>query len=288
MKQTIPVLDLLDFQSEQSRPDFIKQVGDSLKDIGFFALKNHGIDKALIQKSYKLSHQFFSLSEIEKQKSENLLIMGQRGYTSYGRESAKDSGVADMKEYYHIGRDSVLPNIWPTAVDSFQSTFEELYRQLETCSTTILQAGSLYLEEKENYLPDMVKEGNNVLRLLHYPPVPQDRNPSALRAAAHEDINLITLLCESTDEGLELLQKDGTWLPIHALEGQIIIDAGDMLQELTGGLFKSTTHRVVNPNNNRSQRFSMPYFVHPRSEVVLSDRYTAGQFLNERLREMGL
>ena len=148
----------------------------------------------------------------------------------------------------------------------------------------------------------MAKDGNTILRVINYPEVPADKNPASIRAAAHEDINFITLLCEATAGGLELLQRDGTWLPIHALQGQIIVDTGDMLQNLSNGILKSTTHRVVNPDNSRERRFSMPYFVHPRSEVDLSPlprcvekvgakkypNITSGEYLNQRLKEIGL
>ena len=181
--------------------------------------------------------------------------------------------------------------------------FLELYRQLELCSKSLLEACALFLGEPEKLLANMTEDGDTILRVIHYPPLSEEREPKSIRAAAHEDINLITLLCESTAEGLELLQRDGVWRPIHALEGQIIVDCGDMLQNLTNGLLKSTTHRVVNPDNDRARRFSMPFFVHPRAEVDLSplpsciaktesndtfQNITAREFLLQRLREIGL
>ncbi len=178
----------------------------------------------------------------------------------------------------------------------------QLYAQLEACAVELLQACALYLGEPENLLSEMVRDGDTILRIIRYPPIPVDAHPASLRSAPHEDINLITLLCEATADGLELLQRDGTWRSVQALPGQIIVDSGDMLQQFTNGLLKSTSHRVTNPSNHRSQRFSMPFFVHPRAEVDLSPlprcvaktgeqpfpRITAGAYLQQRLEEIGL
>lgn len=314
MTQNIPVLDLEDFLSGESRKEekFVQDMGEALRQIGFFALKNHGVDYRLIEKSYQTAEALFSLSEKEKKNYEVLELKGQRGFTSFGREHAKNNPAPDLKEFWHVGRDlprshplwSDYPqNIWPTEIPEFKEIMQELFRQLDACSTRLLQACSLYIGENRNLIPDMAHEGNTVLRVIHYPEVPESRNPASVRAAAHEDINFITLLCEATSGGLELLQRDGSWLPIHALKGQIIVDSGDMIQNLTNGLLKSTTHRVVNPNNSREKRFSMPFFVHPRSEVSLAPLaksvertggkkvfpdITAGEYLDQRLRELGL
>jgi isopenicillin N synthase-like dioxygenase len=174
---------------------------------------------------------------------------------------------------------------------------------LDACAEQLLTAVSLFLGEPESLLAEMAANGETILRIIHYPPPPADAPPQSMRAAPHEDINLITLLCEATSPGLELLQRDGSWLPIQPLPGQIIVDAGDMLQHLTNGLLKSTTHRVTNPDNDRERRFSMPFFVHPRPEVDLTPldscvarsggqrRFpplTAGDYLAIRLQEIGL
>ena len=217
-----------------------------------------------------------------------------------------------MKEFWHVGREAFTrdidrtnypENIWPADWQEFKAAFNGLYKALDNCSLDLLKACSLYINEKEEYFPSMVEDGNSILRVIHYPPVAEDANPASVRAAAHEDINFITLLCEATDSGLELQNRDGSWRAIDTGPGQIIVDSGDMLQNLTNGFFKSTTHRVVNPNNSRSRRFSMPFFVHPRSEVDLSPcvacvektggekKYpdmTAGQYLSQRLKELGL
>lgn len=286
--QTIPVINMKDLYDPLTRSRTIQSIGDALVNVGFFAIVNHNVSLELIQKAYSVAEDFFDLTDEQKKQYEDLALRGQRGFTSFGREHAKDSHHPDLKEFWHVGRESVIPNKWPQEIEGFKPTFEELYNQLEHCSNELLKACSIYLGLDEQALPSMTREGNNILRVIHYPPIPETAHPASLRAAPHEDINFITLLPAATDAGLELLQKDGTWLPVHSLEGQIIVDSGDMIQELTKGDFKSTTHRVVNPNNSRSRRFSMPYFVHPRSEVQLSERLSAGEYLAQRLRELGL
>lgn len=312
--QSIPVLDLNSFLrgNAREREAFVQESGDALRDIGFFALSGHGVDERVIQKAYDLARNFFDLNENTKNKYEDLRLKGQRGFTSFGREHAKDHKAPDLKEFYHVGRE--LPaglklneefpnNIWPAEVPEFKDVMIELFRQLDACSTKLLDACSLYLGEHEDFLSSMAKNGNTVLRVINYPEVPADRDPASIRAAAHEDINFITLLCEATAGGLELKQRDGSWLPISALKGQIVVDSGDMIQNLTNGVLKSTTHRVVNPGNSRERRFSMPFFVHPRSEISLNPLpsciarqggkklypdITAGQYLHQRLQEIGL
>lgn len=312
--QTIPVVSLRDFQEggTRSRSQFVDTVGDALVDVGFFALTDHGIDAALIARAYDQAKAFFALPVDVRLQYEDLGVAGQRGYTGFGREHAKDSPAPDLKEFFHVGREldadprsHALPyrNIWPQELTEFRAVMYALFQRLDGCAAQLLEACSLYLGEAPTFLPEAATYGDSILRVIHYPPVPAERNPASLRAAAHEDINLITLLCEATAGGLELLERDGSWRPIQALGGQIIVDAGDMLQCLTNGVFRSTTHRVVNPGNSREQRFSMPFFVHPRPEVDLTPRprcvaqtggvarfpqQTAEQYLSQRLREIGL
>ena len=312
--QTIQVVSLKDFTlgGKQSRDNFVQTLGDALVDIGFFALADHGIDEGLIRKAYGLAQEFFALPDTQKLAYEDPALCGQRGYTSFGREHAKDSKAPDLKEFWHVGREldadprsHALPyrNLWPSELREFRSVMNQLFGQLDACAAQLLTACSLYMDETPAYLPETAAYGDSILRIIHYPPVPETRNPNAIRAAAHEDINLITLLCEATAGGLELLQRDGSWRPIKALNGQLVVDSGDMLQHLSNGLFKSTTHRVTNPDNSRERRFSMPFFVHPRPEVDLTPRArciaetggkalypnrTAGMYLAERLREIGL
>lgn len=308
--QSIPTLDLTDFERDPSA--FAAQVGGALHDLGFFALENHGVDQSLIRAAYDAVEQFFLLPEEQKRAYEDPELKGQRGFTHFGREHAKDHPTPDLKEFWHAGRElapdhplfsSYPGNIWPSEVPEFRRALTELYQQLDACAAKLLEAVALYLEEPRDRIREMARDGNTILRVIHYPPVPDEAPPAALRAAAHEDINLITLLCEATAGGLELLTREGTWLPVQALPGQIIVDSGDMIQNLTNGLLRSTTHRVTNPDNHRERRFSMPFFVHPRTEVDLTPlpgcvertggvrrfpAITAGDYLLQRLREIGL
>lgn len=310
-QQTIPVVSLASYLrgTEADRDAFVQTVGSALEDIGFFALTDHGVDSGLIQRAYAEAEAFFLLPDETKRRYEDLALKGQRGFTSFGREHAKGAKASDLKEFWHVGRgDDRAPgspaNLWPDdVVPNYRPVMSELFRQLDACAMALLEACGRYIGESPELLPSMAAGGDTILRVIHYPPVAEDADPASIRAAAHEDINFITLLCESTDDGLELLQRDGSWLPIHALDGQIIVDSGDMLQQLTNGLLRSTTHRVANPDNQRSRRFSMPCFVHPRADVDLSPlprcvartggtpmypHITAGEYLLQRLREIGL
>jgi isopenicillin N synthase-like dioxygenase len=312
LAQTIPVLDLQDFYGTSSdRQTFVQQLGSALEEIGFFAVVNHGVDAALIKQAYQVAAKVFDLPEAIKRQYEYPELHGQRGFTRFGREHAKHHPVPDLKEFWHVGRelapghplaDQRLANVQIAEVPEFHPVTQQLYTQLEICAIALLRACALYLDEPEILLSDMVQDGDTILRIIHYPAVPAEAHPASLRAAPHEDINLITLLCEATDDGLELLQRDGTWLPVRAVPGQIIVDSGDMLQQLTNGLLKSTTHRVVNPRDDRRRRFSMPFFVHPRPEVDLTPlpqcvqrtgklpfpSITAAAYLQQRLQEIGL
>jgi isopenicillin N synthase-like dioxygenase len=313
-EQSIPVVSLKNFThgNANERDRFVSTVGDALTDLGFFSVEDHGVDMRLIDKAYAIAHEFYELPNEKKKRYENLAIKGQRGYTSFGREHAKGSNASDLKEFWHVGREltaghelnKVYPeNIWPVEIPEFKTVFLELYRQIEACAMTLLEACALYVGESTDRFTSIATNGNSILRVIHYPPIAPDVNPASIRAGAHEDINLITLLCEATTGGLELLQRDGQWRKIHALKGQIVCDTGDMIQNITNGILRSTTHRVVNPDNSRERRFSMPFFVHPRSEASLNPlescvkrqggkkQYrdiTAGDYLMERLREIGL
>lgn len=311
-RQTIPVASLADFQAGGERQQrFVKIIGDALVDIGFFALTDHGIDMGLIDKAYTVAQDFFMQPESFKQAFEDTQIRGQRGYISFGREHAKGSKAPDLKEFWHVGQEltpghplekAYPANVWPPT-PGFKDAFSGLFLQLEVCAQQLLEACALHIKEPQDRFSGIAKDGNTILRIIHYPPIAPDVNPQSIRAAAHEDINLITLLCEATAGGLELLERNGTWRQIHALKGQIVVDAGDMLQNITNGYFKSTTHRVVNPDNSRERRFSMPFFVHPRSAASLAPLpscvkltggavnyppITAGAYLDQRLREIGL
>jgi len=313
MLETIPSVDLQKFKSTdpQDKAHFVRTLGSALSEIGFFVVKNHGIDLSLIDSAYQIAQTFFELPVHTKKQYEMPGLAGQRGYTSFGKEHAKNHQAPDLKEFWHVGRE-LMPthslyqtypkNIWPQEISAFKEVMLTIYQQLDTCAQSLLQACALYIGEPSNRFSDMAQDGNTILRVIHYPPIPPEAHPQSIRSAPHEDINLITLLCEATAGGLELQKRDGSWFPVKALYGDIIADAGDMLQNVTNGVYKSTTHRVVNPNNSKERRFSMPFFVHPRSEVSLNPldscikrmgekKYpdiTAGQYLAQRLQEIGL
>lgn len=310
--QTIPVLDLRDFVSGNPKQEkkFVQELGNALHEIGFFALINHGVEQRIIEAAYGAAEAFFALPNETKVQYAIAKLKGQRGFTQFGKEHAKNSTAADLKEFWHLGREaptehpvSYPDNIWPREVPQFQPVMATLFAELEACAEHLMAACAQYLQQPEGFFTTQVKEGQTILRVIHYPPISADATPASQRSAPHEDINLITLLCEATTPGLELLKPDGAWLPIEPVPGQIVVDTGDMLQALSNGLLKSTTHRVVNPNSSRDRRFSMPFFVHPRPDFDLTplpncvkqtggDRLfpaeTAAAALDKRLREIGL
>ena len=314
MVRTIPVIDFQNFQSnnEIKRQEFIDKVGDSLKDIGFFALENHGIPAKLIEQSYAQGDEFFSLDEKTKRSYLQPEISHQRGYTAFGVEHAKDNPAPDLKEFWQTGRShqhddnskTYPQNVWPDdTVPEFHSVIDDLYTRMESLSQDLLSACSIYLGKDSKWLGEMTTDGNTIMRIIHYPPLGDDVAPGAVRSAAHEDINFITLLVTATADGLEVMDHDGSWIKVEGDARYIIVDSGDMIQNLTNGLFKSTTHRVVNPSSKSKRRFSMPMFVHPRNQIDLTPRpefiemtggeskfetITAGDYLHQRLVEIGL
>ena len=311
--RNIAVLKLSDFlrNGNASRQKFVKEMGESLKEFGFFAIGDHGVEQNLIEQNYAHMRQFFDLDDETKNKYEISGFMGQRGFTSFGKEHAKDSDQPDLKEFWHVGREVpdshdlhevYRPNIWIDEVPDYKDSALRLMDQLDQLAIHLLRALALYLGEEETYFDYLVVDGNSILRTIHYPEIPEDAHPAAIRAAAHEDINLITILCESTAPGLELLRHDGTWMQVHGQSGYLVVDSGDMLARITNEVIPATTHRVVNPDHSRTKRYSMPYFVHTRPDAILtclescksSDKpalypdITADDFLNQRLAEIGL
>ncbi len=313
-KIEIPVVQIQDFHAGgEARERFIKTVGDSLRDIGFFAVADHGIAPELLSSCYQNAEAFFDLSTEEKQLSRPEGASGQRGFTGLYVEHAKDSDAPDVKEFFQLGRVDVAddhpvhkaygPNVWPEAVPSFQGKLSALYEAQDALGKVLLQACALYLGEEQTLMSDMVAEGDTIVRVLFYPPLPEDAPDGAIRAAAHEDINLITLLPGATASGLELLGRDGEWLEVESNHEHIVVDSGDMLQNLSNGLFRSTTHRVVNPPDRTSKRYSMPCFIHPIRDADLTPlpgcvektgvevkfpSLSAGEYLRKRLAEIGL
>jgi isopenicillin N synthase-like dioxygenase len=294
-------------------PDvFAQKLGESFEEYGFAIIADHGIPDALIHDAEEKAKAFFALPDEVKRK---YLIEGgggQRGYTPFGIETAKGATAFDLKEFWHVGRDlppdhpfrNHMPdNVWPAEVASFKDTFQELYTAFENSGLKILRAIARFLKIDEDYFVDTVRDGNSVMRLLHYPPL-QGEPGSNVRAGAHEDINTITLLLGAEEAGLELLTKDGRWIPVSPRPGELVVNIGDMLQRLTNGVLRSTTHRVVNPPPERrgKSRYSMPFFLHFRSDFRIEALpgtvpsgeqpkeapITANDYLQERLREIKL
>lgn len=295
-----------------SDAEFASQFGGSFERFGFAMVCDHDIDMALIDRAWAKSAEFFALPEDVKRKYLLPGLGGARGYTAFGTEIAKGAKEVDLKEFWHVGRD--LPashplgaqqpnNIWPTEIDEFRSTFETLFAEFDRIGARLLSAIARYLGLADDYFVDTVRDGNSVMRLLHYPPVTGPAK--GIRAEAHEDINTITLLLGAEEAGLEILDKDGSWLPVAPPPGAMAVNVGDMLQRLTNHKLPSTTHRVRNPDAGRASvaRYSMPFFLHFRSDYLIEtlpecvdaehpDRYPepilADEYLQERLREIGL
>ncbi len=307
--QNIPVVDLGDWhEGGVARQRFITTVGESLADIGFFAVRNHRVPDALMSDAYAAARALFHLPAAVKARYHDPAKRGQRGYTGMGKEHARDASAADLKEFWQLGRPGWSHpqyggNVAVGEVPAFAPTFTDLYERLDALGQVLLQACAAYLDEPADRFAAMAQGSDTIVRVLYYPPVGKDVPPGAVRSAAHEDINLITLLSGATAEGLELLRRDGTWMPVHTGFDTIVVDAGDMLQNVTNGLYRSTTHRVVNPADAASERFSIPCFIHARLDVDLTPlpscvartgdapRYpsiTAGAYLEQRLREIGL
>lgn len=271
-RPTIPVVSYPDLLSTTAaRPQAIATLGQALEGLGFFILEPHPVSPEVVRRAYQVAAEVFDLPESAKARYQRPQQQGAGGFSSLGSEQAKGYTVPDLKEFWHINRHSLSASEapWPREVPSFRPVMTRLYQQLMACAEVLLEACAEYLGQPKDWLVSMAIGGNTVLRLAHYPAV-EIAPRGGLRAAPHEDINLITLLCEATAPGLEILTQAGQWLPVQTNPGQIVVDTGDMLQNLTNGLFKSTTHRVVNPRANNQPRLSMPFFVHPRPDVDLT------------------
>ena len=310
---SIPSVDLNDFAAgdPQKKAAFVQALGKAYEEVGFVAVKNHGVPDELIADLYKYVQQFFSLPLDQKRKFEIPELAGQRGYTSFGKEHAKGSDEPDLKEFFQYGqiprddfKDEAYPdNVQVAQVAGLNNTFDEAYRAFEKSGTALLRAIALYLGLDEFYFDKYVFNGNSILRAIHYPPITHEPK-SAIRAEQHEDINLITLLVGASADGLEILNNQGEWISVTSLPEQIVVNVGDMLQRFTNNRLRSTTHRVVNPKRElwHTSRFSIPFFLHPQSSMSLKclgsciddahplqyEDITAGEYLNERLIEIGL
>jgi isopenicillin N synthase-like dioxygenase len=305
--EAVPVLSLSGLSAE----DFAAQIGRSFRDYGFAMVKDHGMDADLIARGWALAKAFFALPEAAKRAYLVPGGGGQRGYTAFGTEIAKGASENDLKEFWHVGRElpagsplaeSMAPNVWPAEIEGFHETFTALYAAFDATGARILSRVALHLGLDPHWFDARIDEGNSILRLLHYPPV----SPEApgIRAGAHEDINLITLLLGAEEGGLQLLTKSGNWIPATPPPGALVINVGDMLQRLTNHVLPSTSHRVVNPPPERRMvpRYAMPFFLHLEPQVMIEalpqtvtadnplrePPISAHDYLHQRLREIGL
>jgi len=313
----IPSLDLSHFTSGDGseKSKFVQDLGNAFSNIGFVAIRNHGLSDELVNHLYTSSKNFFNLPDELKLNYKIHGIYGQRGYTGKGEEHAKGRSTGDLKEFYHIGQPNEAhdllnqeypDNVWPSELPDFQKYGSEVYATLEKAGIQILRAIAVYLNLDEHYFDSKVRNGNSILRPIHYFPIenPGEVPEDAVRAAEHGDINLITLLMGASADGLQVLRKDSHWIPITALPDQIVVNVGDMMERLTNNVLKSTIHRVVNPPKDKMghSRYSIPFFMHPHSQMALNclencvsvenpKRYediSAREFLDQRLLEIGL
>ncbi|WP_338241607.1 isopenicillin N synthase family dioxygenase [Aurantiacibacter hainanensis] len=293
-------------------PEIADELGRSFAEYGFAIVRDHTIPQDLIDRAETMAREFFALPADVKHGYHVEGGGGARGYTPFGTEIANDAEVHDLKEFWHIGRSLpadhplsryMQPNIWPAEVPGFRDTFERLFHAFEDTGSLILGAIALHRGLDADWFEDSVKDGNSVMRLLHYPPLPADAAPGAIRAAAHGDINTITLLLGAEEAGLELLDRRGNWIPVSPPPGALAVNVGDMLDRLTNGRLRSTTHRVVNPTGEaaRRSRYSMPFFLHFRPDFLIEPLEScvepgeepqppilAHDYLLQRLREIGL
>lgn len=310
---TIPIVDLSEFLAGgDKKQKFVLELGKAFEDTGFVSVRNHGVPQELIDKYYDAVKSFFALPSEIKKRYEVPSLAGQRGYTSFGKETAKGYDAPDLKEFWQMGqivqgeelsKADYPDNIEVAEVAQFNELGEKLFKSFEASARELLRAIAIHLGIGEFYFDQHIHNGNSILRAIHYPPITQEPK-SAVRAEQHEDINLITLLVGASAEGLQLLNMQNEWLDITAPEGCLVVNVGDMLQRLTNNKLRSTTHRVVNPPREKwhTSRFSIPFFTHPRSEMRLDClpgcvsesnpvKYapiSAGEYLNERLIEIGL
>ncbi len=310
----IPSVNLADFLSDDPdrKQKFVDEIGKAYEEIGFVALKNHFLSDELVEELYKEVKNFFDLPLETKQKYEIEGLAGQRGYISFGKEHAKGKKEGDLKEFWHFGQepseDANLEEEYPANVQveelkDFNHVGMEAYRMLEKTGIYVLRALAIYIGLEEHYFDHWASNGNSILRPIHYPPIKEEPK-GAVRAGAHGDINLITLLMGASTGGLQVLRKDGEWIDALPQEDELVINVGDMLERHTNNKLRSTIHRVVNPPREEwdKPRYSIPFFMHPRSDMRLDcleecidedhpkqyEDITAGEFLNQRLIEIGL
>jgi len=307
MQHHVPVLSLERLSTDAD--SFIAEAGKAYREYGFCGFRDHGIPDRVIDDAYQVIQEFFELPT-EIKAAYRSVDGGQRGYTPFGTERARDNPVPDLKEFWHTGREMtgenpwpeiMRANQWPTEIPQFKSAMLALFRQLDELGRDILGVIALSLGLEEAWFDEPMRGGNSILRAIHYPPLDEEATP-AVRAARHEDINLITLLIGSNEAGLEILARDNTWVPVTSIPGTIVVNIGDMMKRLSNDVLPSTPHRVVNPPGNaaRQARYSIPYFMHPDPDFTIEtlpqciskdkpNRYptplSAHDFLLQRLRE---
>lgn len=301
MSDAVPVVNL----SSGDEEEIVSVLGEGLARFGFVNLVGHGVRAELIEQAYARARELFSLSKEAKEGLQDLPSGRQRGYTPFGVERAKDRRVGDSKEFWHVGRELpeehpyrregfMRPNLWPEQLSGFRETTLALFEVMDALAASVLRRVGLFLGSEPDWLPEIARDGNSILRLIHYPDAGQGAAPAGSeRAAPHEDVNLLTLLPAATGPGLQLLTREGEWLEVNPPEGGIVCDVGDMMTLLTDGRLSATTHRVVNPPDagdaGDGGRLSMPFFLHPRPDAVLRPRgsdepgVTAHEFLHDRL-----
>jgi isopenicillin N synthase-like dioxygenase len=307
----VPELSLLSYVngSPSEQAEFVDKLFSGIKDYGFIILTDHTVKQEVIDAGYKAVQDFFALDEKVKKGYVCSSGGGQRGYTPFGQEHAKDNPHMDLKEFWHVGREVTSDhkfskyypnNIWPSEIAGFENNLTNLYDELDKTSGYLLEALGKALDVPSNYFADMIDTGNSILRAIHYPPVGEAPPVGSVRAAAHGDINLITILMGATASGLQLLDRDGTWLDVETKPGQLVVDSGDMMSRITNEIVPATIHRVINPKDSKSARFSMPFFVHPHPEATLEciascegegakfPPVSAHDCLLERLKDIGL
>lgn len=311
---TIPTVNFADFVSGDPvrKADFVQRLGKAYQEVGFVAVQNHGIDQQLVDGFYDAVERFFALPDTVKQQYEVPGLAGQRGFTSFGKEHAKQSTAGDLKEFWQTGQtvedgevmqEYYPPNVQVQELPEFNTLGYQLYRNFEHTGKYLLRSLAVFLGLEETYFDNKIHNGNSILRAIYYPPITEEPK-SAIRAEQHEDINLITLLVGASADGLEVMDTAGNWVPVKTAPNEIVVNVGDMLQRLTNNVLRSTTHRVVNPPREKwhTARYSIPFFLHPKSDMSLNclegcitaenplayAPITAGEYLDERLREIGL
>ncbi len=303
----VPELSLRQFThgDATARAAFSETLSAGLREYGFIVLVDHNVSTALLNDAYTRAVEVFALPDAEKRHYAG----GLRGYTPFGTEHAKDNPTPDLKEFWQIGHEPEpgaapnpfsAPNVWPSRPSDFKPVFEQLFAALNDTGCLLLEALAPSLGLAPDHFEPLVRRGDSVLRVLHYPPIGKDADPNAVRSAAHEDINLLTILVAARGAGLELLDRDGAWLPIVTEANALVVDSGDMMARLTNNVIPATTHRVVNSADSHLSRYSMPFFMHPTADTSLAalpscvgagalyPPTTAGAFLTERLKEIGL